>query len=272
MHWSLLLYPLTGAFAGFVAGLLGLGGGVVVVPALTTIFLYVGIPAQYSMHFALGTSMATIVVTQMASLRAHIKKGQKPIILKIAPPMWLGLSGGTIIGVLLASRLSFRNLSLIFVVLIFIIAVRVLIVGKKMADKPAENTPLPAKKTLLSWASIIGISGSLLGLSGGAFFVPLLQHFKIPLRKALAVSASCGLLLSFIGTVGYMVTGSVDQYEISWSTGYIYWPAFLGIVSTSMFFAPLGVKLAHVIPEKALRYLFVGFLIFIAIRMFMVGG
>lgn len=264
MHIYFLIYPLIGIFAGLIAGLLGLGGGIVLVPCLSIVFPLLGFDADVSMHLALGTSMATITVTTSSALRAHLKKGKQAIIKAYLKKLGVGIVVGALIGVSIAHLLSSHSLELIFGVLVLLLAIRVALLGRQ--PEPGTAT-LPKPPILTGMSIVIGILSSLLGLSGGVFFGPLLQHYKVRIHDTVEITSMCGLLLSTIGTLSYMAVGYQSTASISWSTGYVYWPAFIGIAITSMLFAPLGVKLAHRLPAPILRWLFVGFLVIVSLKM-----
>ncbi len=264
MHFYFFIYPLIGAFAGFIAGLLGLGGGIVLVPCLSIVFPLLGFDTDLSMHLALGTSMATIILTTTSSVRVHLQKGKQEIIKRFLKKLGFGIVLGALIGVCIAHFLSSRSLELIFGILVLLLAIRVAFIGRQ----PEVGThALPKPMVLTGMSVVVSMLSSLLGLSGGVFFGPLLQHYKVRIHDTVAITSMCGLLLSTIGTLSYIAVGYQATHSIAWSTGYVYWPAFIGIAITSMLFAPLGVKLAHRLPAPTLRWLFVGFLVIVSLKM-----
>jgi uncharacterized protein len=265
----LLVFPLAGIVAGFLAGLLGLGGGIIIVPCLVWLLPHIGIDYEVSVHIAIATSMATVIVTQIISVRSHTRYFDVTLLWQTAKKLWPGIIFGAIAGTVIADFLNSKELALLFGVVIFLLAVKVAL------DRGASSTAaqleypwkLPNQPIIMLVTTVIGSLSSLLGISGGAFTVPFLQNSKLPLRLSIAMSACCGLPLSIVATLSYIVVGLNDTPHIKWSTGYLYWPAFLGIVCTSMFLTPLGVKCAHRIPQKVLKWLFVFFLVFVSTKM-----
>jgi uncharacterized membrane protein YfcA len=252
----MLLYPLIGIVAGFFSGLLGLGGGLIIVPCLLVVFPLLGL--EPSVHVAVGTSLATIVITLFSSARAHFKKGNQEIIKQQIRRFIPGIMIGTLLGTWIADLLSSPHLALIFGIVVWLLVIRMLLMNEN--NVPNSNNPadwhLPKLPGLTLVNILIGGVAALMGLGGGGFMVPFLQHCHVPMRIAIPIASICGIPVSILGTIGYMILGTHDPSIPAFSTGYVYWPAFVGIVMTSMFTAPLGAKLAHQLPASLLRWIF----------------
>jgi len=257
---SILPYLLTGVVSGVLAGLLGIGGGLVIVPAL--VFLLASHGTESVMHVAIGTSLAVVAVTALSSTRAHHLKGtiRWSIWVRLSP----GLFIGTLTGALVADQLRGETLRLFFAIFELLVALHLMF---KRQAKPMVQFP----KALVTFAIsfLIGIVCAFAGVGGGVMIVPLLIWLCIPVKEAISTSAACGLPIAFAGTFGFMLMGwDMNKQFSAWSTGYIYWPAFLGISVTSILFAPLGVKISQALPANVLRKMFAVFLLVLAILMF----
>lgn len=266
---TFLLYPLVGIVAGFLAGLLGLGGGIIIVPCLLFIFPLVGIESHIAVHMAIATSITIVVMTQISAVSTHKRYFSKNTLPKLARLLWPGIILGSISGALFATTISGDSLSLVFGIVVFLLALKVVFVKSEIVNASQQEFPWQLPHGLIMGVVMYFIGGlsAILGVSGGMFLVPFMQHFKVPMAKTVSTSAFCGLPLAVMATATYLLYGLKHTSHIAWSTGYIYWPAFVGIAATSMFFAPLGVKLAHRLPANVLRILFVVFLVFISLRM-----
>lgn len=247
--------------AGILAGLLGIGGGIVIVPVLVWIFeANPEIPAAYLMHIALGTSLATVVTTSVSSIRSHHKRGavQWPIVWQLIP----GLIIGTLLGAILADALSSEMLRHFFAVFILFNAVQM---GLNL--KPSAHRKIPGRLGMGTVGWIIGKLSALLGIGGGVLTVPFLLWCNVSARHAVATSAAVGFPIAVAGTIGFIATGWRIDGLPAWSTGYIYWPVFLAIAPVSLLFAPLGAKLAHTLPVDGLKRLFAMYLMVVGIGM-----
>lgn len=256
----ILTYLLTGAFAGMLSGLLGIGGGVVVVPLLATIYETMDFPSDMIMHFASGTSLAVMIVTTSASVRAHVNLGNKiwPIFKILLP----GLILGTIAGATVADFLHSHILRIIFGSMLLFISFRAFFTKTTEA---VEQIPSRTIMTLVSF--FMGSLSGMLGIGGGAIMVPFLMYCNVNLRIAVAISAASSLLVALVGSVSYMVTGANEIHNVHWVTGYIYWPAFVGVALTSPIFATLGANLSNKLPVDKLRKLFAFFMLLAAVKL-----
>ncbi|MDP1708540.1 MAG: sulfite exporter TauE/SafE family protein [Gammaproteobacteria bacterium] len=256
----LLLYLLLGAFVGVVAGLFGVGGGLIIVPALLFIFHGSGMSATVVMHMAIGTSLATIMVTSLSSVRAHHQHGAVlwPIVAKLAP----GIVAGTLFGAYIVNQLPNATLRIIFGVFELLVAAQM-----AFGIKAAPHRQLPGWPGMSVTGAIIGKVSAIIGIGGGTLTVPFLVWCNTGIRQAVATSAACGLPIAVAGTVGFVITGWNTPQLPAWSTGYIYWPAFAGIALASVLSAPLGARLAHTLPVGQLRIYFSLLLALLGMRM-----
>ncbi len=255
-----LAYLATGAVAGFFAGLLGVGGGVVVVPVLTIIFGWQGFPAREVLHLALGTSMATILFTSLSSLRAHHAHGAVlwPVMRQLTP----GILVGTLLGAQLAARISSRTLSIFFVAFMVMVAFQMI---ANLRPKPTRS--LPGWGGLSVAGGLIGTSASLAAMGGGALTVPYLIWCNVRPHQAIGTSAAVGLPIALGGTLGYLWNGWGHPELPTGSLGFLYLPALGIILIASVLAAPIGARLAHRLPIKVLKRVFAGLLLILSSKM-----
>ena len=256
----LYYYLLLGSVAGLVAGLLGVGGGLIIVPALIVLLTMQGMEHAHIVHMAIGTSLATIVITSISSTWAHHRHGavQWPVFARLSP----GIVIGALIGAAIADYMSASLLRNVFAVFVLIVAVQML-----SGVRPSGHREVPENTGMFSAGGIIGAVSSVVGIGGGTMTVPFLLWCNVKIREAVATSAACGLPIAIAGASGYIITGWDESSMPEWSSGYIYWPAFIGIVLMSILFAPLGAYLAHRLPVLYLKRAFALVLFAIGIRM-----
>jgi len=260
---ELISLLILGVVAGVLAGLLGIGGGVVIVPALVFIFSHYhsNIPSEYLMHFAVGTSLATIVLTALSSIYAHHQ--HRAVRWQIVKWLTPGLVVGTLLGAAVADSLSSNHLQLVFGIFLIIVAIQMAI-----SKQPPAHRQLPNGWGIGLISLIIGKMSALVGIGGASMNVPFLTWCNVPVREAVGTAAACGLPIAIAGTLGFIVTGwSLSEPTPAWSLGYVYLPAFMSIVATSLIFAPLGAKLTHSIPVNVLKRFFALFLLAVGIKM-----
>jgi uncharacterized membrane protein YfcA len=258
MHWP--AYLGIGALVGFAAGLLGIGGGVVMVPLLVLVFADAGMPSEHLLHIALGTALAAMVFTSVSSMRAHHRHGA--VEWKIARAMAPGMLAGSFVAALVAGWIPTRPLAVMFTALVFYAATQIL-----LDLKPATTRELPGAAGLFAAGTVIGGVSSLLAAGGAFLTIPFLTWCKVPLRRAIGTAAANGLPIAVAGTAGYIVHG-LSAEGLPWpSLGYVYLPALALVVCTSMLAAPLGARLAHSLPIKRLRTVFALLLYGFAVRM-----
>lgn len=261
MTLALLLYLATGAVAGFLAGLLGVGGGLIIVPALIFIFSRAGFAPDYVAHMALGTSLGSIVFTSIASLRAHHRRRAVnwPVVRALAP----GIVVGTLAGALLATVLSSKFLQAFFVVFVFYVGTQML-----LDLRPPPTRALPGPRGLFAAGGVIGVVSALVGIGGGSLSVPFLTWCDVKLHEAIGTSAALGLPIALAGLIGFALTGWFVSAPLPvGSLGFIYMPALLGLIAASVMTAPLGARAAHALPVARLKRLFALVLYLIGVRM-----
>ena len=257
----ILAFLVLGVVVGFMAGLLGIGGGGIMVPVLTTIFLAQGVPVEQVIHMALGTSMASIVVTSFASMRAHHQKGA--VMWDVVKVMAGGVIIGTFAATFLAAYLKSAQLALFFAIFMAYVSIQMAI-----DKKPKPSRELSSPTSLFSVGSLIGIVSALVSIGGGSLTVPYLIWQNVDLKKAIATSAAIGFPLSIAGTVGYIVNGMMHaEGGAEMMLGFVYLPGVLLISLVSYFTAPLGAKMAHTLPVGKLKKIFALLLMILSIKM-----
>ena len=249
-----------GSLVGFLAGLLGIGGGLLIVPALVYLLPMVGVSADIVMPMALGTSLGAIVITSTSAAIAHHGKQNIPWL--IAKPLMLLVGFGALLGAFLADYLSTETLKLIFATVVILLAVYMLLSISLAKEREMPSTPV---LQFISW--LTGIVASLMGIAGGAILVPALSYFGLPLRHSIGIATVCGVMVALFGSLGYIITGVNEPLLPTFSLGYLYIPALVGLVVSSSFFAPVGVKYSSKLPVKTLKKCFAVFLMMVAIKM-----
>ncbi|KAF4513745.1 UNVERIFIED_CONTAM: hypothetical protein B566_EDAN011664 [Ephemera danica] len=259
VEW-LLAYLLLGAVVGFFAGLLGVGGGGIMVPALTALFAAQGFPREHLVHVALGTSMATIVMTSISSLRAHHAHGavRWDIVRGITPGVLLGTFGGTFI----ASRVDSAPLAIFFGCFMAYVSLQMIL---NVKPKPARA--LPGQAGMVGVGGGIGLISALVAIGGGSLSVPFMTWCNVKMPHAIGTSAAIGLPIALAGTLGYLINGWGSSSLPGGSVGYIYLPALVLLSAVSTFTAPLGARLAHRLPVAILKKVFAGVLILLSVKM-----
>lgn len=260
MEWCLpwLCYGLAGAFAGLMSGILGIGGGVVVVPSLLYIFSFnPDIPYGISMHMAAGTSLAVMLLTSLASVRAHQKI--EPIRWDVFHRLWPGIVLGTMTGAVLASVLPTQVLKVIFAVFLIFVAYKML---DHVHSTHKRSFPTEWKNRLVSF--LIGLKSGLLGVGGGVLIIPYLTYCGVEQRRIAPISSLCTMTVAAVGTAMFMMLHHT-LHGPDFSTGYVYWPAVLSVGLASVLVAPLGARLSYVVSVVLLRYVFVGILLLTAL-------
>ncbi len=249
-----------GCFTGFLAGLLGIGGGMLMVPFMTMLFTAKQFAPQHIVHMAVATSLATILFTSISSIRAHNARGavRWDVVRWLAPLAFLG----TVIGAQFASQLKTPWLALFFGLFVGYSALQML-----GAKKVAASKTMPSNIAVLGVGGLIGFVSSLVGAGGGFITVPFLSSRSVPLHQAVASSAAMGLPIAAGGLLGYIFAGLSVQSLPSGAWGYIYVPALLGCAATSVLFAPLGAKTAHKLPVAQLKKIFAFLLMALAAYM-----
>ncbi|HSG10328.1 MAG TPA: sulfite exporter TauE/SafE family protein [Gammaproteobacteria bacterium] len=257
---ELFAYLLTGALAGLMAGLLGVGGGLVIVPALAWLFVLQGFEPVTLMHFAVGTSLAVIVPTAVSSLLAHHRRGSVDwTTVKHLTP---GIVLGGLAGAALARLLSSTGLAVFFGLFEIAVAAQLLI-----GARPVAHHALPGRSGMGVAGSVIGLVSALLGIGGGTLTTPFLIWNGVDIRRAVGTSASCGLPVALAGAAGFAIAGLDTPVQPGLNTGFIVWPAMAAITLASVLLAPTGAALAHRLPRRVLQQVFAVFLLLVGGRM-----
>lgn len=260
-----LLLPLllaTGAFAGLLAGLLGVGGGIVIVPMLYYLFSGFGVETALAMPLAVGTSLSTIILTSIVSARKHYAKGG--VDLTLIRRWILPVLIGVVVGSLAVSIINGAQVKAVFGVMLVVVSVHML---GSSRWKMELFSKLPARPVQHLLAFIVGGFAALLGIGGGTLMVPLLTLFAFPIHRAVSTSSVFGLIISVPATLMYILNGWDVPELPQLSTGYVNWAAFAILVPMSMWFAPLGVKWAYRLNVPQLKQVFAVFLCLIGLKM-----
>lgn len=258
---ELLAYLIIGAVAGFAAGLFGVGGGLIVVPILYIVFMHAGYGEAVTMHLALGTSLATIMVTSVSSMLAHNKNHAVlwPVVGRLTP----GLVFGSFAGAAIADALSGQKLQLV-------IGIFTLFVGGNMlrsarVKSSRQNRPLINPRWHWCAGVVIGLASALFGIGGGSLTVPYLNRSGIAMQQAVGSSAACGLPIAIAGALGFIFFGTHEHIDIAHTIGYVHIYAFIGISIMSFITARQGAKVAHRLSPTMLKQCFACLLLFMSI-------
>lgn len=253
---------ITGLLSGTLAGLLGVGGGIVIVPVLFNVFPLLGIPEAVQMKLAVGTSLATIIPTSIVSARKHHAKGA--IDTGLLKAIWPSMILGVVLGTVLAIWLKGEALSAVFATIALLVALNMGFTGVDF--KLRDITP--RGPGLWGIGGFIGTVSAMMGIGGGTVGVPILSMFGTPIRSAVATSSVFGLIISIPATLGFLYGGWGVEDLPPYSLGYVNLIGFALIVPSSILATPWGVHLAHTIPPLALKRAFAVFLAITAARMF----
>ncbi len=255
--YFLISLILTGIFAGYLAGLFGVGGGVVIVPVLATIFPYFGYDYAMDMHCAVGTSLALVAPGAIAATLRHAKQGT------LEHAVWkfwlLAVIFGVLVGTIITNKVPGSYLKLAFTIYMFVVAVA--IYRRKPSVQAARNS-YPRRITQFIVGACIGCVSSVLGLGGGSFAVPFYSQYNLPLKRAIALGSVTGIAIGSLGMIGAVINGWGTMGRPPFSVGYVNIPALLIIAPLITLAAPQGAKLSHVLPSGTLRLLCAGFYLF----------
>jgi uncharacterized membrane protein YfcA len=265
---AFIIYLLIGALAGFLGGLLGLGGGIIVVPLLLWVFPLVGIPSDQAIHIAIGTSLATVIFTFLAAIKTHLNNQMDRHALQLFKQVLPSIVVGSLLGGVLAHFLSAQKLTVFFGIVVWLLAIRTLFFSaKNLETSQREHWKVPNRAILFFCGTGLNAISTLMGLGGGVLWLPYLNYCHVPTRYAITISTLNGLAMAICGSAIYMLIGYHDTLGIAGCTGYVYWPAFAGIVLTSIFFARWGAKAAYRVQPKVLRIVFASFMVLVGFRM-----
>ncbi len=263
---ELLIFLVIGALAGFAAGLFGVGGGTIIVPLLFIVFTQMDYPPHVIMHLALGTSLATIIVTSISSFMAHHKNGAViwPVFRNLAIPMALGC----FLGAGVAGALSAVYLQILVGIFLLWVAYTMFTGAKKTVD---TSKTLPKTAHQVFAGGVIGIASAIFGIGGGSLTVPYLTRYGVVMQKAVGTSAACGLPIAIAGALGFMIFGMNQEIDIPNTLGFVHIYAFLGISIMSFFTAKLGAKVAHALSPAILKKCFAVLLVIVGVFFLLKG-
>ena len=252
------IYLLLGALAGVLAGLLGVGGGLIIVPVLAWVFAHQGFNPDVIMHMAIATSLATIALTSLSSMRAHHKKDavRWRVFAQLSP----GIVLGALAGAAIAEQTPGRALAVFFGLFELGVAAQLI-----MDRRPAPGRRLAGRVVQFVAGIGIGLISAIVGIGGGTLTVPWLIWNRLTVQEAVATSSACGFPIALAGVSGFLLAGA--NTGIAYSSSYIYWPAFVVVSIASIMFAPLGASLAHRISGSKLKRGFALFLLIIGVLM-----
>lgn len=256
----LLIYTVTGAISGTMAGLLGIGGGIVIVPALILALSLEEVAPAVTMHLAVGTSLAVIVFTSLSSVYAHHRRGAVlwPVVGRITP----GILVGALLGAAIADAMSGTLLRTSFGGFALLLAANL-----AFGRSPRPQRTLPGTAGMTPVGVVIGTISALVGVGGGSMSVPFMAWCNVPMRQAVATSAAIGFPIAVGGTAGFIVAGLGDPALPRLALGYLYLPGGLVVAATSVLFAPLGARIAHSVDPRWLRYGFALLLLAVGTKM-----
>ncbi|HTM79093.1 MAG TPA: sulfite exporter TauE/SafE family protein [Devosia sp.] len=261
-YWPFVLGLLvTGVCSGFAAGLLGIGGGAIIVPALATALSVLGFDGDVVQHVAVGTSLAIIIPTGIMSARAHQKRGALDLpTLRLWVPF---IVAGTLIGGLAAAFLSGDVLRVVFAVMAFVIAANIVFGFQNKVMGHLHGSGLTHRIS----AFVVGFISALMGIGGGSLTVPTLVAFGAKMHAAVGTSAGVGVAIALAGTVGYIISGWGVAGVPPLSLGFINLPALVLVAGLAALCAPFGAAVAHKLDQKTLKYVFAAFLVFVGLNM-----
>lgn len=260
---ALLVFELLllGCFTGFLAGLLGIGGGMLLVPFMTLILSTRGVPAVLSVKMAIATSMATILFTSISSVRAHHARGavRWDLVRTLAPGI---VAGGLVAGAGVFALLKGTTLALVFALFVGFSATQML-----LNKKPPASRQMPGPAGRFAAGGVIGFISGLVGAGGGFISVPFMTWCNVAMHSAVATSAALGFPIALANTAGYVIGGWGMDNPLPGSLGYLWLPALAVIASASVLFAPLGARAAHAMNVQQLKRAFAGMLYLLALYM-----
>lgn len=261
---AFLGYLLAGALAGAMSGMLGVGGGIVVVPALVAIFSAKElIPASLQMPMAIGTSLAIMIITLSSSLYTH--HNRQMVNWAIVRSTFSGLVVGIVLGAMLVRFLPSDDLRWLFSLFLLFVAVKLLF-SRHPSHATSHRTAF-AGPWMIAHSCVIGFLSSLFGVGGGTMWVPLFLHYGRPVHEAVGTAAACGVLTAVIASALLMLVEVFTPINVPLSTGFVYWPAFLGASMASVLVAPLGAALSYRLSGQWLKYTFALVMVLISVQM-----
>lgn len=256
----IIAYLCLGAIVGFMAGLLGIGGGGIMVPVLSVLFLKQGVPVEQVVQVALGTSMAAIILTAFASFRAHHAK--QSVLWSVVKKMVFGIFLGAFLATFIVVSSNSFYLALFFSIFMAFVALQLFI-----DKKPKPSRQIVGSKSLFLAGSSIGTISALVSIGGGSLTVPFLIWQNVEIKKAIGTSAAIGCPIAIAGTVGYLINSWQIEIAAINTIGFICFDAVILISMTSILTAPLGVQLVHQLPVALIKKIFAILLILLSLKM-----
>lgn len=260
--WLAVAMLATGCVAGVLAGLFGIGGGIVIVPVLEAALGVLGVDPSIRMHLAVGTSLATIIPTSISSARAHHRRGSVNV--EIVKRWALFILAGTILGTVIAAMVHSRVLAIVFATFALLVALKMVL----LPDSRNLTDAVPRAPWVGIIPVFIGCASAMMGIGGGTFSVMTLTLFNEAIHRAVGTAALFGLVISLPGAAGFIVSGWNNPLLPPGSLGYVSLVGFALIAPTTVLLAPLGAKIAHAFPAKRLSVLFGLFLVVASLRLF----
>ncbi len=259
MIW-IAAYLVAGAAVGFLAGLLGIGGGMSLVPILSALFAAQSFAPEHTVHLALGTGMASVMFTSTASVREHFRHGGVDV--GIVRRMVPGMLAGTLLSTLASGWIPQRVLALAFAVIVLGGATQIL-----LGRKPAPGRSLPGPAGLFAVGLVIGILCGLVSAGGAFLTVPFMLFCGVSLHVAIGTAAAIGIPVAVVGALGYLLSGLRVSGLPDWTIGFVYLPALVALVAASVLTAPIGARAAHRLPVLTLKRVFAALLYLLALKM-----
>lgn len=259
MEWW-LGYLGIGAFVGFFAGMLGIGGGAIMVPLLAILFERQGLPREHLLHLSVGTAMATILFTSMSSVRAHAARGA--LRWDIARAMVPGVLAGGLIGSGIAGAIPVKWFAALFSLVVYAASVNILI-----DRSPRASRELPGAAGMFGAGFTISAVSAFAAIGGAFMTIPFLLYCNVAVLQAIGTAAIVGFPIALAGSAGFVATGMGQQGLPAYSIGYVYLPALAGLVLAGVLTAPLGAAAAHRLPARWLRRIFALLMFALATRM-----
>lgn len=256
----LLGYAALGAAVGFLAGLLGIGGGMTLVPILAAMFAAQALAPDHTVHLALGTAMASVMFTSSASVREHHRHGAVDwsIVRRMAP----GMVAGSLMTTVASGWIPQRALALAFAVIVFGGATQIL-----LGRKPSASATLPGSLGLIAAGMVIGLVSGLVSAGGSFLSTPFMLFFGVPMHTAIGTAAAMGIPIAVIGTLGFVISGWHVEGLPSYTLGFVLLPALAALVATSSLTSPMGARMTHRLPVSTLKRVFAALLYLLAAKM-----
>ena len=259
MIW-LASYAIAGALVGFLAGMLGLGGGMTLVPILSALFLAQHLTPDHTVHLALGTAMASIVFTSTASVREHHR--HQAVDWTMVRRMVPGMLFGALLATVASGWIAQRTLALAFAVIVYAGATQIF-----LGTKPSAHATIPGPLPVFGIGTVIGVIAGLVSAGGTFLTVPFMLYCGVRMHTAIGTGAAIGIPVAVIGTIGFVISGWRVDALPSWSLGFVYLPALALLVAGSIVTAPMGARFAHRLPVGTLRRVFACLLYVLATKM-----